>query len=105
MAVCVAIIPPQTPELQKDEEEKKEEVKQEEEVHEEEKVWEDGEEPDPDARIFVALQQVMEESNVGSSKQSWMLDPKFQPQITSCARHVSTQACKVCSWHNLCLMT
>ena len=82
--VCVAIIPPQTPELQKDEEEKKEEVKQEEEVHEEEKVLEGGAKLDPDAGISLAdgsLQQAIEESkaiaeahddlrNVCSSKES-----------------------------------
>ena len=59
-------------------------MQQEEEVHEEEKILEDGEEPDPDARIFVAddlLQQDMEESYVGSSKESWMLDPKFNPKF------------------------
>ena len=53
---------------------------------------EDGEEPDPDAGISVVddlLQQAIEESKamaetdddlryVGSSKESWMLDSKFQ---------------------------
>ena len=56
---------------------------------------EDGEEPDPGARIFVAndlLQQAIEDSKamaeanddlryVGSSKESWMLDPKFNPKF------------------------
>jgi hypothetical protein len=88
------MIPPQTSEPQEDEEEKKEEVQQEEEVHEEEKVLEDGEEPDPHAGISVLddlLQQTIEESKsmaeadddlryAGSSKQSWMLDPRFDPK-------------------------
>ena len=58
---------------------------------------ENGEEPDPDAGISVAydlLQQNIEKSKamadadddlryVGSSKESWMLDPKFKPKKLS----------------------
>ena len=45
---------------------------------------EDEKESDPDARIFVTdelLQQPMEESYVGSSEESWMLDSKFNPKF------------------------
>ena len=103
------------PRDQGDEEEKKEEVHQEEEVHEEGKVLEDGEDPDPEAEISVSddlLRQAIEESNamaepdddlryVGSSKGSWVLDPKLNPKFQVTKIVIGTNFADFTPWFRL----